>query len=165
MDLTRFFLYTALAVITYLMLLAWQEDYPPVVDNGQDSASVSQETPTQFPGQTPAGSSDIPDDVPSAPAPAGNAPAPAVATSAPASRGGMVSVTTDTFELAIDLNGGDIVSLSLPEYLTALEEDSDPFPLLTNTSQRTYVAQSGLIGPDGIRGGSYKYDESPIPCP
>ena len=34
MDLTKFFLYTSLAVITYLMLLAWQEDYPPLVGGG-----------------------------------------------------------------------------------------------------------------------------------
>ena len=41
MDLTKFFLYTSLAVITYLMLLAWQEDYPPLVGGGsQQSTSL-----------------------------------------------------------------------------------------------------------------------------
>ena len=33
MDLTKFALYTSLAIITYLMLLAWQEDYPPLIDD------------------------------------------------------------------------------------------------------------------------------------
>ena len=37
MDLTKFALYTSLAVITYLMLLAWQGDYPPLIE---DSSSV-----------------------------------------------------------------------------------------------------------------------------
>ena len=31
MDFTRFSLYSALAIVTYLMLLAWQEDYPPTI--------------------------------------------------------------------------------------------------------------------------------------
>ena len=40
MDLTKFFLYTSLAVITYLMLLAWQADYPPLVDGGSQQLSL-----------------------------------------------------------------------------------------------------------------------------
>ena len=39
MDFTRFSLYSALAIVTYLMLLAWQEDYPPTIE-GADSAVV-----------------------------------------------------------------------------------------------------------------------------
>ena len=46
MDFTRFFLYTTLAVITYLMLLAWQEDYPPLVDNGQEFIAEQDEGST-----------------------------------------------------------------------------------------------------------------------
>ena len=35
MDFTRFSLYSALAIVTYLMLLAWQRDYPATIeDNG-----------------------------------------------------------------------------------------------------------------------------------
>ncbi|MEC8430673.1 MAG: hypothetical protein VXZ29_04870, partial [Pseudomonadota bacterium] len=39
MDFTRFSLYSALAIVTYLMLLAWQKDYPPNI-GGADSAVV-----------------------------------------------------------------------------------------------------------------------------
>ncbi|MEC9190983.1 MAG: hypothetical protein VYC52_00430, partial [Pseudomonadota bacterium] len=39
MDFTRFSLYSALAIVTYLMLLAWQEDYPPIIE-GADSVVV-----------------------------------------------------------------------------------------------------------------------------
>ena len=39
MDFTRFSLYSALAIVTYLMLLAWQEDYPPTIEDA-DSAVV-----------------------------------------------------------------------------------------------------------------------------
>ena len=151
MDFTRFFLYTALAVITYLMLLAWQEDYPPGIDNGgeQNASVVSEQVTT--PLEQAANATDIPTDVPSV-APSGNTDSSQSAAITPDTSGsaGSVRVTTDTLDLTIDLNGGDITYLALPEYLTELEEDSDPFVILTNTAQRTYVAQSGLIGRNGI---------------
>ena len=55
MDITRFSLYSALAIITYLMLLAWQDDYPPnIVDTASnltltpDTAAIA-ESPTDLP--------------------------------------------------------------------------------------------------------------------
>ena len=59
MDLTKFFLYTSLAVITYLMLLAWQEDYPPVVNDGSQQASQ-----LQIPESASAPVTDVPSNVP-----------------------------------------------------------------------------------------------------
>ena len=32
MNLTKYALYTALALVTYLLLLQWQEDYPDSVE-------------------------------------------------------------------------------------------------------------------------------------
>ncbi|MEX2468127.1 MAG: hypothetical protein WD396_00080, partial [Pseudohongiellaceae bacterium] len=65
MDLTRFFLYTALAVITYLMLLAWQEDYPPGIDNGGQGGRVVSEQLTPPGNPSTPSSADIPSDIPS----------------------------------------------------------------------------------------------------
>jgi YidC/Oxa1 family membrane protein insertase len=48
MDITRFSLYGALAIVTYLMLLAWQEDYPPVIDsitNTEATSAVANDLP------------------------------------------------------------------------------------------------------------------------
>jgi len=155
MDMTRFFLYTALAVITYLMLLAWQEDYPPGIDNGGEPSGVVSNQVTPPREQTTADTGDIPTDVPTdvpstAPA-ASTAPSQDAAAITPTTGGaGSIRVSTDTLELTIDLNGGDITYLALPQYLTELDEESDPFVILTNTAQRTYVAQSGLIGRNGI---------------
>lgn len=146
MDFTRFSLYTALAAITYLMLLAWQEDYPPVVDSGTPVSELQ-----SIPDSTPAVSSDLPADVP---APSAPTAAPAnTATTTPevaVTSSQLVAVTTDTFELTIDLNGGDIVALAMPQYLKQLDVPSDPFELLESNNGRSYVAQSGLIGRDGI---------------
>ena len=61
MDLTKFFLYTSLAAITYLMLLAWQGDYPPLLDSGrtQEPSSI------QIPENAATSATDIPTVVPS----------------------------------------------------------------------------------------------------
>ncbi len=62
----------------------------------------------------------------------------------------LISVITDTLNVIIDLNGGDIVGVALPQYPKTLENLADAFVLLERNSKRHYVAQSGLIGPDGI---------------
>lgn len=148
MDLTRFSLYTALAAVTYLMLLAWQEDYPPVVDAGNPGSqlqSIPDSTPTS---QT---ATDMPASLPTA-----VSAQPEVDSAQPqneqavASSSRIITVSTDTLELAIDLNGGDIVALALPQYLKQIDVPNDPFVLLESGQNRNYVAQSGLIGRDGI---------------
>ena len=146
MDLTKFFLYTSLAVITYLMLLAWQADYPPLVDGG------SQQSPALQIPETPAAPvSDIPTDVPTtAPSVVISEPAqPTLSTSPVAATSRLIEVETDTLELNIDLNGGDIVQLALPQYLKQLDVTDDPFVVLESGQGRSYVAQSGLIGANG----------------
>lgn len=61
-----------------------------------------------------------------------------------------IRVQTGTVQLAIDLAGGDIVELALSKYLQELDNPDQPFILLEDNTNRTYVAQSGLIGPNGI---------------
>ena len=61
-----------------------------------------------------------------------------------------ITVKTDTLEIMIDLMGGDIVGAALRHYPKTLDDPSDPFVLLERNAQRTYVAQSGLVGRDGI---------------
>ena len=157
MDLTRFALYTALAVVTYLMLLAWQEDYPPVVSN-DPSAAVEQSASTDSDIPMPpvasststASDADIPQDTPQQPAAQNNAVVSSPTQAQGASSNNIIEVSTDTLELQIDRNGGDIVYLALPQYLRELEGSDDPFVILSNNPERSYVAQSGLIGRDGI---------------
>lgn len=56
-----------------------------------------------------------------------------------------IVVNTDVLTVKIALQGGDLVYSSLPNYTATLESD-DPFVLLSNNDQRSYTAQSGLIG-------------------
>lgn len=62
----------------------------------------------------------------------------------------IVQIFTDTLQIAVSLDGGDIVEVALPKFLARKEDPSVPFVLLENNAQRVYVAQSGLIGRDGI---------------
>ena len=162
MDLPKFALYTALAVVTYLMLLAWQDDYPPTVGGATGTAP---QTGLSTPGMSIVSSSDLPNDLPtnvssdipsSMPAAgeqnlAANADIPGSAISNTAvSDGQLINILTDTFSIKIDPIGGDVVYLALPKYRKQLEVADDPFVILENTVGREYVAQSGLIGANGV---------------
>lgn len=162
MDLIKYPLYTSLAVITYLMLLAWQEDYPPLVDDGSVVSSVPLRSPdttttiTSIPSTpstptVPDAANDIPSEVPVTTDTPQDMASPGSVVSEPGSSSvGVVNVTTDTFQLTLDLNGGDIIYLALPRYLKQLNVPNDPFVILESSTGRNYVAHSGLIGRNGI---------------
>ena len=100
MNMAKFSLYAALAVISYLMLLAWNEDYPQVVDFGAPAPSP---VPVISPPENTA-VTDIPTQLPDSPA----APPPneSVTVSEPTaniSSTNVISVSTDTLEIDIDL--------------------------------------------------------------
>ncbi|MEY4643005.1 MAG: hypothetical protein RLZZ227_2999 [Pseudomonadota bacterium] len=137
MDIKRNLLILAIAVVSYLMLLAWNSDYP----REQSPANAVAETTLQAPATPPVGTAptlDVPQ-VQGQPAPA--------STAAPAAS--LITVSTPTQIVRIDPVGGDIVGVSLPQFPTSIDTPEDPFPLLYNDSNGVYVAQSGLIGPNG----------------
>jgi len=152
MDLTRFFLYSALAVVTYLMLLQWQQDYPPLMD---DDPAIQQQIPSIPDNSDNPAIADVPSDLPSSvPSAAGTANISADSSTnnvtTVSNAAGSITVKTDTLELEISLSGGDITYLALPLYLRHLDVPDDPFVILHDTPNRNYVAQSGLIGRNGI---------------
>lgn len=157
MDFIRFALYTALAAVTYLMLLAWQEDYPPELQPRTDLQNQTvTESSTDIPvpaidssqAEVPANSTDLPQATPQSAAPA---QVPTVNTANSANSGaGSIEVETDSLQLRIDLVGGDISYLTLPKHQRELDSENNPFVLLSSNPGNSYVAQSGLIGRDGI---------------
>jgi len=126
------------------MLLAWQEDYPPIIDTGVVDQQVQSTSNTQQ-------LNDLPTQVPSS-SPSTNVPVTASTNISSESRvqSDLVHIKTDTLELSIDLRGGDIVNLSLPKYLKQIDVIDDPFTMLESSPRRDYIAQSGLIGQNGI---------------
>lgn len=61
----------------------------------------------------------------------------------------VITVKTDTFNMAINTLGGDVVSVSLPKFLEQQDNPDRPFILMDNRANHVYVAQSGLIGANG----------------
>lgn len=61
----------------------------------------------------------------------------------------LITVTTDSLNVVINPLGGDIVEVSLPRHYAKLNTPDQPYVLLDNRDNHTYVAQSGLIGANG----------------
>ena len=145
MDIQRVLIMLGLAVTSYMLILAWNEDYyqgstqtteESVVVN--DAYGTGDILPTMS-DPTSMGFTDI---VPSL---EGDDVTQAVV-SVPVARN-LVTVTTDVLVVKIDTLGGDIVSVALPKFPEKLETPEIPFVLVD--PKNSYVAQSGLIGPSG----------------
>ena len=135
----RVMIIIAMLITAYLLILAWRDDYAdaPAVDTVPKTAtSVGADIPS-----TSGAAGDIP--VQTLPVNTG-----AVAAT-PAANTGLITVTTDRYDIKINPEGGDIVYAALKQYDATLDSDK-PFVLLENNSNRVYVAQSGLIGQNGI---------------
>lgn len=140
MDVRRILLITGLAVVSYIMILQWSQDYS---DSGSEQQAVSrQSTVSEVPAAT-ADNSEVPT------AAADDTETVQVVQNASAINGTLIDVQTDVLNLRIDLNGGDIIFASLPKYPQHADTPDRPFTILEN-QQRTYTAMSGLVGEDGI---------------
>ena len=126
MDSRRGLLVIALLFMSFIVYQQWQLDYhtPKPVVTEQAKTAVS--------------------DVPSS----ANSNANAVVNETQ-TKGNVITLENDVFRLQINTVGGDVVGSELLKYDAELDSKT-PFVLLQNTPQHTYVAQSGLIGKDGI---------------
>lgn len=141
MDIKRTILIVALAIVTYVGVLKWNQDYGQAALPTQN---VAANTNTSAIPDAPQGSATANADVPSA---TGEVAAPAeipVATSKD-----LIQVKTDVLNLEIDPVGGDVVQLRLPLYPRRQDHPEIPFQLFDNGGERIFLAQSGLTGANG----------------
>jgi YidC/Oxa1 family membrane protein insertase len=139
MDSQRLILFFVFAFSVFMLLDAWQREQQPakppasVVD--RDKAAKG----------APVSAADVP--VPSeklvAPAPAAATPQPQRA--APTQTGAMIEVETDLLVARISSEGGDLRYVQFKKHRDTLDKKKD-FVLLEVSPERTYIAQSGLIG-------------------
>ncbi|QPI64160.1 membrane protein insertase YidC [Vreelandella venusta] len=138
MDVKRLLLLIPLAVLAYLLVVQWNQDYgqisvdstPEITQNSNDSSANN------------VGSDDLSVPSSSAPQNAISEGMPGEAESNSSSRD-FIAVTTDVLDVRIDPHGGDIVYAALPQH--KLTQDSDRnYVLLSDNSTRSYVARSGL---------------------
>ncbi|WGV22577.1 MULTISPECIES: membrane protein insertase YidC [unclassified Pseudomonas] len=142
MDIKRTILIVALAIVSYVMVLKWNQDYGQAALPTQNTASST--VAPGLPDGVPAGNAGASADVPSANAETSAAELAPVAVSKD-----LIRVKTDVLELAIDPVGGDIVQLNLPQYPRRQDHPDIPFQLFDNGGERVYLAQSGLTGTNG----------------
>ncbi len=138
MDVKRLLLLIPLAVLTYLLVVQWNQDYGQVAPE-PDAPTITAPAP---------GEAQAPDDdalaVPAAPREeqemTGDMPA---EPAEPTSTRDLVAVVTDVLDVRIDPQGGDIVYAALPRHRMTLGSDR-PYVLLSDNETRSYVARSGL---------------------
>jgi YidC/Oxa1 family membrane protein insertase len=154
MNMQRNILIAALLVISYVMVLQWNNDYgqtelPDVATSQTANVSSTNGLPSDVPAAAVNTTSSGPaDDVPTALEPGTEAMPEAPTTTA--ANGNLIRIETDTLLVAIDPRGGDLVDLSLPQYPVRKDRPDLPFPILERSASMTYVAQSGLTGKNGV---------------
>ena len=141
MDIRRTVIYLGLAISSYFLFITWNDDYgqktridAPI----QAEAPVGPDTPSVT-GVT--ADTEHPQLAAPLVAPAGDVSAPS---------GELIKIKTDVLQVTINPRGGEVTEVLLPEFPASIETKDIPFVLLENNQRRTYVAQSGLIGRDGI---------------
>ncbi|MBX8483355.1 membrane protein insertase YidC [Pseudomonas cichorii] len=143
MDIKRTILIVALAIVTYVGVLKWNQDYGQAAMPTQNVAAST--TAPAIPDTAAGTNGSANADVPSATAT--NAVAPLETPVAPSKD--LIQVKTDVLDLAIDPVGGDVVQLRLPLYPRRQDRPDVPFQLFDNGGERTFLAQSGLTGTNG----------------
>lgn len=140
MDVKRLLLLIPLAVLAYLLMVQWNQDYGQVPPEPQAPTMTS---------SAPNGASaprDGGDDlsVPSSGSASANmASGIPGAAETPAGSRDLVAVVTDVLDVRIDPQGGDIVYAALPQHRFSLDSER-PYVLLSDNETRSYVARSGL---------------------
>lgn len=170
MDIQRYLLIAAAAVLSFMLLTEWnvfkdqrvaatQDTSPRIANSFSSPAASPQEQPTGIANRsdvydTAANSDDVPTILPALD-PQTNTP---LASSEPKN---IIVIKNDVLEFVVDLRGGDIIETSLTKYPERIEDPDTPLVLLERSSERTYIMQSGLVGPDGIdTNGRAIYDAS-----
>ncbi|QSX33689.1 membrane protein insertase YidC [Shewanella avicenniae] len=134
MESQRNILLIALLLVSYMIWNQWEADHAPQpAVTASTVATSSQETALN--------------DVPVADDNAADVPQTQVVASKE-----LIRVKTDQLDVEINPVGGDIVHAALVTHKLELNEN-DPFVLLERKADFTYIAQSGLIGKNGIDSG------------
>ena len=149
MDVRRSIIFVGLAIVSYMLILAWNDDYGQVPvqptassvypDTTIESSSelVHKNESSEF--TTPEESSVVQSNI--------TVPNSAGSDSTPVHKS--ISIKTDVLDLVIDLKGGNIVFAAMPEYKVTLGSEQS-LPLLESNSARHYVVESGLFGKNGF---------------
>ena len=153
MDFQRYLLIAAIAALSFMLLTEWVQFRERKTDTDVVAAyelqqnSLNQTVATSTDNELPVTATNDPaftDDVPvlDQPAPVDEPIATTILNK--------IRVRTDTLEMDINTKGGDIIFAAFPQHYAKIDNPNVPFTLLEQSELRTYIAQSGLIGVNGI---------------
>lgn len=131
MNSNRSLLIMGLLLVSFLIFTQWQQDYNPEIQAQKQAMAQAQ---TQ---QVANQSSDVP------------ASSNAASINEQSTKGKTITIETDVLRLTVDTLGGDVVDSDLLKYNAELDSNT-PFELLQDNGKVLYVAQSGLVGKNGI---------------
>lgn len=130
MNSNRSLLIMGLLLVSFLIFTQWQQDYDPEIQ-AQKQAAMAQQQAAQQSSDVPASSNSN------------------SAINQQATQGKTVVLESDVLRLTVDTLGGDVVDSDLLKFNSELHSNT-PFALLQNNDKVLYVAQSGLVGKNGI---------------
>ncbi len=120
MDTRRFILFSALGLLAYLLLNAWQADYPAEATQaaGHSLAELSQDITAPSADRIP------------------------VTNRQPRA---VIEIKSDVLSLQVDLAHGDIINANLLTYPVSLADKNNPYPLLSDKKPGFYRAANQLF--------------------
>lgn len=143
MESQRNFIIIGLAVVSYFLFVAWQQDYAPVqqpqvaqqqeIAQQTDVDDFPDEVSTYSPEEQGNNSEQLPQDVEKE-------------STVEATTSQLIDVETDVLKIQIDPRGGDIVLGQLKKYPEVQANPDVPLTIFRNSNGRTYTAMSGLVG-------------------
>ena len=146
MDVKRLLLLIPLAVLAYLLVVQWNQDYG---QPNYDSVPETTQRSNSAPSSNSVPSSNVDDGEGGLAVPSTTSQPNAVGEGIPGdtesetSSRDFIAVTTDVLDVRIDPHGGDIVYAALPQHKLSLDSERN-YVLLSDNSSRSYVARSGL---------------------
>jgi YidC/Oxa1 family membrane protein insertase len=144
MDTQRLILFFVFVFSTFMLVEGWQRDQRQQAP----TAKAASKAVDKVDGKGDPGAIPVPQapssNVPAAPAVPGAAPAAAVLAG-----GELIKVETDLLLAHISTKGGDIRRLEFKLHKGTLDKTKN-FVLFESGSDKTYIAQSGLIGQEGL---------------
>ena len=137
MDSQRLILFFVFSFSVFMLLDGWQREQQPTPPSKAASDKAAPAVPARAAADVPVPSQKL-------------APSPAAATPTPervrtAQGGAMIEVETDLLVARISSEGGDLRYVQFKKHRDTLDKKKD-FVLLEVSPERTYIAQSGLIG-------------------
>lgn len=150
MDLQRTLLIVGLAIVSYMMILQWQEDYgstAPPQQSQNNSQSYPQGDFDEMPSPATTTAADN-EDLPAAPEEDDAVSLqPKKIVAEPSQQ--PIQIVTDVLKVSVNPVGGDIIAVDLLDYSHSIDAPDVPFTLLAQNPVHTYIAQSGLVGKNG----------------